>query len=284
MTLSYLGFTPVFKDNKLDKHLAMQSCVSGFNTIKDKVLSGEELSNLGTLLQNYVVYSNVIWNGNHRKKENAVLNDIDILIFDIDDTLSLNDIHQQFPFKVMTLTTTSHTQAHNKFRVFVPLDKQISFTNNEEYSEFLKLFNEEYFQGVADKSCLEAGRAYISTPKAEFMVNAKTSFDPTALMKKAKQSVAINKMLLSITKSKSVRTRKPSIEEVKQYSRTLELVAELGKGNNYEPVYKLIGVGKIAGLSNEECAKMIMSYKIGAEYNSFSSLVKKASLYDKSCA
>ena len=281
MTLSYLGFTPKFKDTKLDKDSAMKSCVSGFNTIENKLLFGNELSNLGTQLQNYVVYSNVIWNGNHRKKENAVLNDIDILIFDIDDTLDLNDIHQQFPFTMMTLTTTSHTVARNKFRVFVPLDKQTSFADNEEYREFLKLFNEEYFQGVADKSCLESGRAYISTPMAQYKINIKAPFNPIVLLKKAKQRIMANNIVKSLQDTSSVRTRKPTIDEVKQYSRTLELVSELGQGNNYEPVYKLIGVGKIAGLSNEECAKMIMSYKVGSEYSSFSSLVKKARRYDE---
>lgn len=281
MTFSYLGFKPIFENNKLNKSEAMKSCVRDFKTIDTQTLFNENLSQLGTQLKNYVVYSNVIWQGNHRKKENAILNNIDILIFDIDDNLNLNDIHQNFPFTMMTLTSVSHTQEHNKFRVFIPLDKQISFRDNTEYSEFLKLFNEEYFGGVADKSCFEAGRAYISTPSAIFQINQKSVYNPTELLKKAKAKVLASNIVKSLKDTSSVNARKSTIEEVKQYNRTLELVSQLGQGNNYEPVYKIIGVGKIAGLSNEECAKMIMSYNIGGEYSSFSSLVQKARRYDK---
>ncbi len=282
MSLSIKQFTPIYHNGKLDKNKALEACVSDFATteiplpIEDKVLES-----LGSMLQYNCVYSNVKWKNNYRNKKNSILEDIRILIFDIDNALTLDEIHQSMKVKMMTLTTTSHTPTHHKFRVIIPLKTPLSFTSPLEYIEFLKLVNEELFDSKVDKACLEPARAYITTTSAKYRLNnIHEYFNPNDLLKKAKAQ-AVLAQLPSVNNNTNINTHKPSIQQVKEYKRTQELVAEFGKGNHYEPVYKIIGIGKISGLSNEECAKLIMSYNLPGEYSNFNDLVKKAQTYDK---
>jgi len=282
MTLSIKKYDPSYIDGKLDKNQAMKDCYNGFTTRQaPSVITDENLKKLAKILQRNCVYSNVIWKDNHRSTDNAILSNIDLLVFDIDDTLSLEDVHSNLKVKAMTLTTTSHTEEHHKFRVIIPLQQQVSFKDDIEYIEFLKLLNTELFNNLADKACLEPARAYITTDKAQYKLNyVAESLDPLPYLEMAKQK-AFGKRLQFIDFQPSLNTRKPTIEEVKNYNKTQEIASEFSAGNNYEPVYRILGIGKIAGLSNEECAKLIMSYNLGNEYSSKNSLIRKAKLYDK---
>ena len=143
MILSYKEYTqPLeYTDTKDLKYQIMLSCYNNFKTINDNNIT---LEHLAKALQSNLVYSNIIWKNNHRNKENAIL-DIDMLIFDIDNDLTIEEVHLMLPFKMMTLTTTSHTPQHHKFRVFIPLEQKISFSDSLEYTEFLKLFDTKYF-------------------------------------------------------------------------------------------------------------------------------------------
>ena len=284
MILSYKEFTPptTYTDKNDFKNQIMQSCYNDFKTINDNdIIDDTRLEEIGKAFQGNVVYSNIIWEGNHRSKQNAILN-VDMLIFDIDEDLTIEQVHQMLAFKMMTLTTTSHTPEHHKFRVFIPLDKKVSFGDALEYTEFLKLFDTKYFNGQVDQNCLESARAYITRPNAQYKLNnIKDLFNPDELLEKAKVE-AFSTRLRNTPLVKRIRTNKKqlTIDEVKNLSNSRKLVAQFRKGNHHDPVYRLIGVGKGKGLSSEECARMIMSYKLGKEYSNFNDLVKKASRYD----
>lgn len=280
MILSYKEFTPpsVYVDSNDLKDQIMRSCYNEFKTIDDNTIALETLANV---LQSDIVYSNIIWEGNHRNKANAILN-VDMLIFDIDNGLTIEQVHDMLDFKMMTLTTTSHTPGHHKFRVFIPLEKKVSFSDSLEYTEFLKLFDTKYFNNQVDESCLEPARAYITRDSAQYKLNdIDDLFSPDELLEEAKMEVfSIRLRSTPICRYVSTRKKTPTIETVKNYKRTKELVAQFKKGNHYKPVFSLLGVGKTAGLTSEECARMIMSYNIGKEYSDFHDLVKKANKYD----
>ena len=279
MILSYKEFTPPseYADNKDFKHQVMKSCSNNFKTIDNNI----SLEQLSKALKSNMVYSNIIWKGNHRNKFDAILN-VDLLIFDIDEGLTIEAVHSMIPFKMMTLTTTSHTLQHHKFRVFIPFEHKISFLDALEYTEFLKLFDTKYFKNQVDKACLEPARAYITTPNAQYKLNDhKVMFNPDELLEQAKIEVlSIRLRNAPLVHKINTNKKQPTIEDVKNYKRSKEIASQFREGNHYDPVYRLIGVGKKAGLSNEECAKMIMSYNIGKEYSDFNDLVKKARKYD----
>ena len=72
---------PTYSEGILDKSSAMRSCVDEFETVRsDKNMNDEQLIRLANILQRHIVYSNIIWKGNHRKKENALLDSVDIII------------------------------------------------------------------------------------------------------------------------------------------------------------------------------------------------------------
>lgn len=284
MILSYKEFIqPLeYTDSKDFKHQIMMSCYNNFKTLDDnKIIDNAKLETLAKALQHNVVYSNIIWKNNHRKKENALL-DVDMLIFDIDNDLRIEEVHSMLPFNMMTLTTTSHTAQHHKFRVFIPLEHKISFNDDLEYAEFLKLFDTKYFNNQVDKNCLEPARAYITTTSAEYKLNYKQNmFNPDELLEQAKiEAFSTRLRNTPLVRRVSTNKRQPTIDEVKNYKKSKEIAAQFKNGNHYKPVYSLIGVGKKAGLSSEECAQMIMSYNLGNEYNDLNDLVKKANRYN----
>jgi len=283
MNLSFKEYTEQ-TGLQLDKQAVMKSCSNNFRTIQtNETIDDVRLNTLGQILQKEIVYSNIVWENNHRKKENAILTDIDFLIFDIDDGLTIEEVHNMFnryDFKIMTLTTTSHTEEHHKFRVLIPLSQKTTFKDTQEYKEFLKLFNEKYFNNQVDKACLEAGRAYITTSKAQYSIsNSGNLFNISSLHKKAKQQTWLRKYNDMHVK-KSVNTKIATIDEVKNYSKVKALVSTFSSGNHTLAVYKIIGIGKQAGLSNNECAELIISYNLGKEYNNKQDLIRKANTYN----
>lgn len=282
MNFSYKEFVPVYNDGTLDKSLAMQHCVDGFQVINsNKPMDDGQLERLAKILQRHMVYSNIVWKENHRKKENALLDNVDIIILDIDEGFQIKDVIENTPFKIMTLTTTSHTEEHHKFRVFIPLNQSVSFKDNTEYKEFLKVINSKYFQNKADKNCLESGRAYITTDRAEYQINSVHDLlDPAKMLEEAKINV-FTARLKSEQLFQDVRTKRYMVEDVKNFKRTKEIAATFKAGNHHLPVYQIIGVGKTSGLTDAECAELIMSYNLGKEYSDFQSLVKKAQLYNR---
>jgi len=278
MILSVKKFTKRVIHRREDKATIMKECVSGFKRINTSNTKSN-LKKLGEGFKSNCVYSNITWRDDYRKKENAILDKIDMLIMDIDDGLRIDKIIDTIPFSIMTLTTTSHTEEHHKFRVFIPLKQTVTFKDNSEYKELLKLIDSEYFYSQSDKACFESGRAFITTEKAEYQINEHTNLlDCSALIKKATLNTLAEK-LKSIPVSTYDSIKKYTIEDVKKFPKVRDIVSKFAKGNHYLPVYQIIGIGKRVGLSSTECAQLIMSYNIGNEYSDFNDLVKKANTY-----
>jgi hypothetical protein len=274
MTFSIKRFDEVFlPDGKLDKQAVMKASVSDFSVGEFK----GNLEKLGAVFRTNVVYSNMKWKNNYRLKDNANLKSIDIMLLDIDNGLTIEEV-LKIPFALMCLTTTSHTPEKPKFRVFLPLLEPIEFLNNEEYKELMELISETYFSGAVDKATMEIGRAYISTTRAEsFVNNSSELLDPTELLVKVRRNLVLKEFakLVNTEQSISLRTRPVTIEEVLKYPKVKALIKQLGDGNNYLPVYKIMGISKKAGLSDENTADLILSLNIGSEYSERSSLLKK---------
>ena len=276
MNFTCKKFIPNYKGGKLDKNNAMVQCYNNFRSMQHpQAITQQQLQQLGAFLQDNLVYSNIIWKDNHRNKDNAILDNIDLLIFDIDENMTLDEA-LALPFQVMLLTTSSHTEEQDKFRVFIPLSIAVSFTDSTEYTEFLRIIDTQYFNNRVDKSCLEVARAYITTDKAQYQLNqSDVVFDPSNIIKQSKMN-ALTARIKATKCSNNVSTNKHSIEGVKKFKRVQEIASTFSSGNHYREVYEIMGIGKRAGLSVEECAQLIMSYNLGAEYSNFKDLVKKA--------
>ena len=279
MKFSYKGFLPKNKnDEKKSKQEIMKDCVYDFNRYAcDNTI--ENLHEFGKLLKNNFVYSNIIWENNHRNKANAKLENIDMLIIDIDDGLKIDEVIENCPFQIMTLTTTSHTEEHHKFRGFILLNESISLKNNDEYRELLSLIDKKYFGSYCDTACFESGRAYITTTNADYQINDKDNLlDCKQLLKEVKMNL-LAKKLQNIDTQVSINTQSHTIEEVKRFPKVMELVSQFRKGNHYSPVYRIMGICKTAGLSDDEACRLILSYNIGNEYSNYNDLMVKVKKY-----
>ncbi|QOY54528.1 hypothetical protein HUE87_11780 [Candidatus Sulfurimonas marisnigri] len=278
MRFSYKVFTPKYQGGELDKTQAMKACARDYNTFYAQN-SESELEQLGKSFQNYYVYSNIVWKDNHRKIENAVLEEIDMLIIDIDNGLTISEVLCNTPFQIMTLTTTSHTEEHHKFRVFILLEEPISLKDNIEYRELLKLIDSKYFNSQSDKACFEVGRAFITTGSAKYQINGiKEMLDCSVLLKEAKIS-ALGERLKSQPLFNHISTKEFTIEQVKQFPKVKDLVGSFGEQNHYRPVFQILGIAKKAGLSDQDAVNLVMSYNIGGEYSDFNDLMKKVKRY-----
>jgi hypothetical protein len=245
MRLTIKKFTEVLReDGTLDKHQVMKNSVSDFRTGD---FTGT-LSDLGKVLKDNIVYSNIKWANNYRLQANANLSQIDIFLLDIDNGLTIEEV-LKIPLNLMCLTTTSHSKEKDKFRVFLPLSEPISLENNEEFKELMGLISSTYFGGAVDVATMEIGRAYISTTRAEsFVNNSSELLDPTELLVKVRRNLVLKEFskLVNTEQSISLRTRPVTIEEVLKYPKVKALIKQLGDGNNYLPVYKIMGISKKA--------------------------------------
>ena len=283
MNISVKEFTPKYTDGKLEKKEIMRNANNNFRTISnDNILQDDRLDSLASILQRNLVYSNLTWKDNHRLSKNALLDKIDFLILDIDDGITLDEVHEMVPFKIMTVTTTSHTSEHHKFRVIIPLLKVMSFQDKEEYKVFMKVLNDTYFQSKADSACFDVARVYITTDKANTKINqAIEYFDPKDILEKAQVEI-VSELWRYKGCSTSINTRGVDIDTVLKYKKVKEHALTFRSGNHYNRVYSIIGIAKIAGLSNEDCAELILTYNLPAEYGNKEDLIKKASKYDYS--
>lgn len=283
MIISAQEYIPVYLyDNKLNKTAIMKSCITDFNVLNIHHNDIDTLlESLGNFLQGSIVYSNITWKTNHRRKDNAILDSINLLVLDIDSGLTIQEV-LEFDFKALLLTTTSHTDEHHKFRVLIPCAKNISFENHEDFKLFMSTVDEKYFDSCADKTCLEAGRAYISTNSAMiYRTNSTKIIDVDFVLeevrlKKFKQNI----QKVFIEPVVSFGKKSYSIKDIKKFPKVKKLVESFEKGNHYTPVYKILGIAKKSGLTSQEAAMLIMTYNIGGEYSDFNSLVKKANNYD----
>mgnify|MGYP003609018820 CR=1 FL=1 len=288
MKAQFHSFDPVYLSNgKLDKAKALSQCTYEFYPLDLKVFDNnmdKKLKSFASKVKSFCCYSNLSWQGRHRHSKCVLLNDIDLLIFDFDSGVTISDM-LKFEYKSMILTTISHTAANNKFRLILPLSTPISFKNSEEYRCFMEIVNRIYFNNNADSNCFDTARCYISHPDSLSQINDyKNLFEAGALLalaKKKLQEKEEKKRLSEVEKLNQPHQQKQyTIEDVKRFAKVQEYVATFSKGNHYSPVYKIIGIGKKSGLSNHECAELIMSYNIGNEYSDKDSLIKKAMKYD----
>ena len=283
MKISIKRFTPKYIDGKLNKQQAMFDCVKDF-----KVHKVDSLEELGVMVNNNVVYSPVEFENSHRNKDNAIIKDIDLLVFDIDDGQTIDEVLNGklgSKYEIMTLTTASHSEKLHKFRVFIPLAKPISFDNADEYREFYK-FIDEYYGFKSDSKVMEAGRGYIGIKGREAIISAPSEWlDLTSKLAEIKR--LINKrlereklknkikaeQLLEYRKKHNIKV--PTIDKLTSEKKWLEAVSQLGSGNNYEPVFKLLGYCKFRGLSEDEAVAAVLTLNIGGEYSNPKDLAKK---------
>lgn len=279
MTLSLKAFNAVYQeDGSLDKSKVMQNCYEGFQVY----ICDVSLEKIGGFFQHDIVYSNITWTDGHRCQANANISSIDVIPIDMDKGTTSIDMVLELPFQVMCLTTTSHTPEKPKFRVFVPLLEAISLNNNQEYKELMRLMSEKYFNNEVDVQTMEIGRAYITTTKAEYYLNNKTElFDANALLSTVRKNIQFKELARQLKNSvnSSIKTRVPTIDQVLQYPKVRNLISELGEGNHYGPVFKILGIGIQAGLSNHDAVSLVMDLNIGGEYSNYDSLIKKVERY-----
>lgn len=244
------------------KGAAMSLCSLDFINITNESKPCDELEGLGKFLQRDIVYSPVTFNNNHRKIENAIL-EVDMLIFDIDDGLTLKDVYV-LPYKIMLLTTTSHTKEHNKFRVFIPLTKKITFDSPEHYKLFYKKVGEELFNGLDDKACREPGRAYIGHNNSKYVINRSvTSYNGDSHYFNASSEIMMEKILEKnkpkILKFNNFKQIKP--EHIKT-SKLQEYLSNVYDGNYHNGTISLIGYLNKCGCTKEDIRNYIKKQTI----------------------
>ena len=276
MILSTRKIKPKFVDGVFDKTDAMFQAVRNF-----KRHNVETLEDLYTILDKNCVYSPVYFNNNHRMKENAILT-IDLMVFDIDNGTTMNEVlNSKLGQKreIMLLKTASWTPQLEKFRVFIPLAKPLTFTNTDEYREYYKYIN-EIFELGSDKSTMEAGRGYIALKDKEAVISAGTSWlDLTENKKSVVRHIQRELLKVKFKQEKKdailaahrikYNIKVPTPSNIVQEEKFKNIVSELGPGKNYKTVYRLLSYCKYRGQTVNEAVDTILLLKIGAEKSEY---------------
>lgn len=148
---------PLYVDGKLDKGNAMQQAVGGYERL-----------NLSTLQDVFFevtkadcIYAPIHWRQNHRKASNAILQDIDMMVYDSDDGDTVEEITTMLSgVEFLLIETASWSPQKAKYRLFIPLDNPITFTDENEYKACYRWLGD--LIGLRyDTSTTECGRGYI---------------------------------------------------------------------------------------------------------------------------
>ena len=176
MRISTHEMFPLFEDGKVVKFNAMQQAVGGFDRHKPETL--EEVQAL--LTDDNCVYAPIYWRTNHRLIENAMLNKVDIIMFDSDDGDSAEQIQEMFQgVEFLLLRTAGWSKQLEKYRIIVPLDTPMGFENADEYTHFMRWLGELIGLNF-DESTTECGRGYIGLKGAVGVIQQGIKLDPSA--------------------------------------------------------------------------------------------------------
>ena len=156
MRISTHEMFPIYEDGKLDKGNAMIQCVGAFE--RHDVDTLEDIYVLIT--QEDCVYAPIYWRNNQRKIENALLRNVDLIIFDSDDGDTEEEIKDKIDVEFLLLRTASWSKELEKYRIIIPLEIPISFEEPEDYTYFVRWLGSLY-DLTFDKSTTECGRGYI---------------------------------------------------------------------------------------------------------------------------
>ena len=283
MKISTHKYIPkLLEDGTLDKQDAMLQSVGNFKTFNI-----DSLDNLYKKVNKNVIYAPIHFRGKYRKKENAIL-DIDLLIFDIDTGKTMDKILDSklgMNYEIMLLKTASWSVKKEKFRVFIPLKSSIKFDNIDEFREFYKFINTYYDLGADDKA-MEAGRGYIGVKGKEAIISAGEKWLDISkvkdkIMKKIKRDLLKKKFEQEKKDEKLKRYRilhniqVPTPSQIVKSAYFTKVIASMGNGNHYGPVYSLLKHCKDKGMSASEAADAILLLNIGGEYSDKDDLMKK---------
>ena len=277
MIISVKRYGPIFRYGKLDKSAIMKKYGnSEYETLNLQTGSPTNtktnINNLLSILkEEYILYSNFIWNGN-RSSSNAQLS-ITQFIFDFDNGLTLDSINH-LPFHALTLTTNSHTLDNHKFRVFIPLKETFTFKDQKHYKDIFNFIGDLFFESKHDTKCSDLSRCYIAIPNAQTASNnADNLFDIKKIENKFRE-VTFRKKLEELNKKKTSIPRyslnkahkASSIETVENSARFQDILFNCSSGKRYENVFRLVSYCKYRGLSFSDTVSLILKQNFPNEY------------------
>ena len=180
MILSNYELFPLYVDGKIDKNNAMIQCVGAF-----------ERHNIDTLEELYLivasadsVYAPIYWKNNKRCVDNAILNDIDLIIYDSDDGDTEEEISEMLKgVEFLLLRTASWSEKLEKYRIFIPLAQPVSFTTANEYTLLYRWLGN--LIGLnQDSATNECARGYIGISGKEGIIQRGERINPIPLWDK----------------------------------------------------------------------------------------------------
>ena len=140
-------------------------------------------------------FSNLIFKDNYRKKENYIQNMSNVIIFDIDDGMTINEFISRYKgqFAFAIGTTKSHMKDKNgvvcdRFRVLLPTETAIDL-DHEGYSNMMREIMLEF--PFIDKQCKDAARFYFGNPDAEVTIVYGDLFDWEIIQERAAKRKAL---------------------------------------------------------------------------------------------
>jgi len=266
---------------KTDKHLIMMQSVKHFD--RHNI---ETLEELYEIVSRNVVYAPIYWKRNYRKIDNAILSKIDLLIYDSDEGDTADEIIDMLgEVETMVLQTSGWTEEKEKYRIFIPLEKPITFESPEEYTYFYRWLGDIIGLNY-DTSTTECGRGYIGLAgKRGFKIEGER-LNPLPAWKKEKYNYKkkakrerLRNYIRSITQREMLEDSGytvPSPHDLRFNDRKFnELALECGAGKNYKAVFKILGYCKFRGLTASEAAQAVMLLNLGNEYNNEKELIRR---------
>jgi len=273
----------IFKQklSKEDKPLIMRQCVKHF----DRHIV-DTLEDVFELVSRNVVYAPIHWKRNHRKITNAYLTKIDLIVYDSDDGDTSDELIEMLSeVETLIVQTSGWTEAKEKYRIFIPLEKPITFESPEEYTAFYRWLGNIIGLNF-DTSTTECGRGYIGLQDKRGFIIQGERLDPKEAweiekfnFEKKQKRQQLRNYIKSLTQREMLENSGYSIptpyELCYQDKRFKDLSMECSSGNNYKAVFKLLGYCKFRGLNSSEAADTVMLLNLGSEYSNKKELCKR---------
>ena len=266
MKLSNHELFPLYVDGAIDKNNAMKQCVGAF-----------ERHTIDTLEELYVmvasqdsVYAPIYWVNNHRCIKNAILDDIDLIIYDSDDgdtEVEICDMLKGVEF--LLLRTAGWSEELEKYRIFIPLAQAISFETDEEYKIFYRWLSD--LIGLhQDTSTNECGRGYIGVAGKEGVLQNGEKINPITmwdehltLLNKQKNRQKLKNLLNSKYSKKKNYNNNITPEHLINKMKFKEYLSNIYDGNYNNGIMAMIGYLKKCKCEKQDVEDWLIAKHFG---------------------
>ena len=175
----------------------------------------------------------------YRSGKNAIL-DTNLLVLDVDEGVSLKLAMKLLEdYEYLMYTTKRHTEAHNRFRILIPMSKIIRLTE-QEHSDFYKNVY-DWLPFDVDDQTFDIARKWQTYATSKIVTNSGVLFDPTMHIPNTTKTLKTKEHLKSFGTDVSKLERHIFANTKGRNNALLKVAAvHVDRGLDYDTIYQLV--------------------------------------------